>query len=198
MGAAFTPEEQTLIRKDLKKAARKFLAQYGMKKTSIDQIVAEVGISKGAFYKFYESKEHLFFDVMEDIHEEIFLGASKILADAKHLNPIERIEQALLYTIQVFSETSLLTFMTDELPLIVRKLPKKIMEEHAVSDSVNIAALLKAHDIILPCSPEFLSGLVRAIVCLTREKAIIGEACYEEVLQFIVHSACQQAFLSIQ
>ena len=39
-----------------------------MKKTSVDQLTKAVGIAKGSFYKFFESKEMLFFAVLENIH----------------------------------------------------------------------------------------------------------------------------------
>ena len=38
---------------------------YGLKKTNVEEIAEAAGISKGAFYIFYESKEALFMDVIE-------------------------------------------------------------------------------------------------------------------------------------
>lgn len=143
MGAAFTPEEQAIIKADLVSAGRKFLS--GMRKTSIDQIVAEVGISKGAFYKFYETKELLFFDVIEDIHKEVYIGAAKIFDETKNLPAIDRVEKALIYTLQIFNENSFLTFMTEEFPIMVRKLPPEKIKMHSADDALNISNLLKAH-----------------------------------------------------
>lgn len=40
----------------------------GMRQTTVDQLVEAAGISKGAFYKFYSSKEMLFLDLLEDLH----------------------------------------------------------------------------------------------------------------------------------
>lgn len=197
MGAAFTPEEQAIIQADLIAAGRKFLVKYGMRKTSVDQLVAEVGISKGAFYKFYESKELLFFDILEDIHKEVYDGAAKIFEETKDLPTIERVEKALFFTIQVFSETSLLSFMMEELPIMLRKLPKEKMLLHSADDSKNIATLLNTYDIHLPYPPEFVSSLVRALVCLVREKDCIGEDTYEEVIRFMVHSTCVSIFSNI-
>ena len=39
-----------------------------MKKTSVDQLTKAVGIAKGSFYKFYESKEMLFFAVLDTFY----------------------------------------------------------------------------------------------------------------------------------
>ena len=50
-----------------------------LKKTSVDQLTKAVGIAKGSFYKFYESKEILFFAVLEDIHAELYGVADQVL-----------------------------------------------------------------------------------------------------------------------
>jgi len=192
MGAAFTKEEQILIKQDLKNTARNFLLKYGMRKTSVDQIVAEVCISKGAFYKFYETKELLFFEIMEDIHDEIYAGVDKILKSTTDLPVEQRIEKSLLYAIDLLNQTSILNFIINELPLVLRKLPPEKIHSHIHDDSVNVGNLLKENNIFLPYPTEFVSSLVRGIACLSREKDFIGEAQYMEVIHFIIHSSCNQ------
>ena len=65
---AFTEYETEQLRKALLKETRRCAVTLGMKKTSVDQLTKAVGIAKGSFYKFYESKEMLFFAVLEGIH----------------------------------------------------------------------------------------------------------------------------------
>ena len=57
---AFTDYETEQLRKALLKETRRCAVTLGMKKTSVDQLTKAVGIAKGSFYKFYESKEMLF------------------------------------------------------------------------------------------------------------------------------------------
>lgn len=45
--------------------------QFGVKKTTVDELVKRVSIPKGTFYLFYPSKEQLFFDVFLDKHNAI-------------------------------------------------------------------------------------------------------------------------------
>ena len=56
---AFTDEQNEQIRKDLIRSARRCGITIGMRKTSVEQLTEGVGISKGSFYKFFESKELL-------------------------------------------------------------------------------------------------------------------------------------------
>ena len=58
---AFTEYETEQLRKALLKETRHCAVTLGMKKTSVDQLTRAVGIAKGSFYKFYESKEMLLF-----------------------------------------------------------------------------------------------------------------------------------------
>ena len=67
-----------------------------MRKTSVEQLTEAVGISKGSFYKFFESKELLFFTVLEDIHTECFAAAQKSLQENATLLPAERAAAAIL------------------------------------------------------------------------------------------------------
>ena len=73
---AFTDYETEQLRKALLKETRHCAVTLGMKKTSVEQLTKAVGIAKGSFYKFYESKEMLFFAVLENIHSELYRVAS--------------------------------------------------------------------------------------------------------------------------
>jgi AcrR family transcriptional regulator len=51
--------------------ARKLFSQYGLRKTTVDEIVRDARIGKGTLYQYYKSKEHLFADVIK--HESDLL-----------------------------------------------------------------------------------------------------------------------------
>ena len=81
MARSFTETEKENIRKRLLDACRQSWTQYGYKKTSVDELCQQAGISKGAFYLFFESKEALFCDVLcSDIVTACFVvhGHNKI------------------------------------------------------------------------------------------------------------------------
>ncbi len=65
MPKGFTEYEKELIRKRLLEQGQRLFSAYGLKKTNIEEIAKAAGISKGAFYNFYESKEALFMEVIE-------------------------------------------------------------------------------------------------------------------------------------
>ena len=87
---AFTDYETEQLRMALLRETRHCAVTLGMKKTSVEQLTKAVGIAKGSFYKFYESKEMLFFAVLEDIHSELYGVADHALSEADGLPPSER------------------------------------------------------------------------------------------------------------
>jgi len=62
---AFTKQEETVIPNKLKGAAQQRAVFFVVCRTTVDSLAGAAGISKSAFYKFYASKELLFFDVLE-------------------------------------------------------------------------------------------------------------------------------------
>ena len=56
MPRAYSDQERAYIRQRLHEEAILCIKQYGMRKTSVDELVRRVNIPKGTFYLFYPSK----------------------------------------------------------------------------------------------------------------------------------------------
>lgn len=83
MSRSFTDYEKDNIRKSLLEVCKQSWTQYGYKKTSVDELCKHAGISKGAFYLFFESKEALFCEVLCTVQEQICDTASEIMEKQK-------------------------------------------------------------------------------------------------------------------
>ncbi len=79
MARSFTEREKENIKKNLQELCKQSWTQYGYKKTSVDELCKQAGISKGAFYLFFESKEALFCEVLCSVQEQICSAASEIM-----------------------------------------------------------------------------------------------------------------------
>lgn len=64
MPRAFTEVEKEKIRERLFAAGRSCFTRYGLKKTTIDDLVKPVGIAKSSYYLFFESKESLYVELL--------------------------------------------------------------------------------------------------------------------------------------
>ena len=123
---AFTEYETEQLRKALLKETRHCAVTLGMKKTSVDQLTKAVGIAKGSFYKFYESKEMLFFAVLEGIHSELYGVADQALSETASLPTSERVAKAILAVCKRLSDTGDMIFIENDAKLLLQRLPEEV------------------------------------------------------------------------
>ncbi len=84
MARSFSEREKENIKKSLQDACKRSWTQHGYKKTSVDELCKQIGISKGAFYLFFESKEALFCEVLCLVQKQIYDAASQIIMEHKN------------------------------------------------------------------------------------------------------------------
>ncbi|SFD14498.1 TetR/AcrR family transcriptional regulator [Clostridium uliginosum] len=192
MGSAFNKQEKIIIRENLKSCAKEFLMKYGVKKTTVDQLVETVGISKGAFYKFYESKELLFFEIITEFHSELYNMAIDIALSNKQLSECECLEKVLIEVCKELEKSSLVEVHENELPYLLRKIPKKILDDHYNDDERHIKEFIKATGICRSVEPELVSAIVRSIILTLSHKAGIGEKYFDNVLKLLIKGVSTQ------
>jgi AcrR family transcriptional regulator len=134
MPRAFTQPEREIIHKRLLAQGNKFFSAYGLKKTNIDEIARAAGISKGAFYSFYESKEALFMDVIEEV--EIRLRLELLAAiDQPGPTPRARLLAVLKKAFSLFETMPLLKSLTSsDYELLSGRVSMQKFQQHLTSD----------------------------------------------------------------
>ena len=111
---AFTEQKNEMIRRALLNEALRCAVTVGMRKTSVEQLTEAAGIAKGSFYKFFPSKELLFFAVLENIHTETYAVAEKVLQESAKLPPTERATKIILTACHYLSDTKAMTFIEND------------------------------------------------------------------------------------
>ena len=144
---AFSDFETEQIRKALLAETRRCAVTLGMRKTSVDQLTQAVGISKGSFYRFFASKELLFFAVLEDIHTELYDVADGVLRENIGLPPAERVAKAILAVCKRMSDTGVMTFIENDVAALLQRLPENIKAEHYHDDETHIRDLLETNSL---------------------------------------------------
>lgn len=83
MARRFTELEKVNIRSCLLDICKRHWTQFGYKKTNIDELCKEAGISKGAFYLFFDSKEAIFCDVLCSFQADLYDKAIGVMNEEK-------------------------------------------------------------------------------------------------------------------
>ena len=73
-------------------AAQTLLSSHGYESTTIDDIITAAGVTKGAFYHYFKSKEHLCEVIIEQTHAAYQALVESLPAEAQ---PIERLRAML-------------------------------------------------------------------------------------------------------
>ena len=190
---AFTEEQNETIRRDLIREARCCGVTVGMRKTSVEQLTEAVGISKGSFYKFFDSKELLFFAVLEDIHTECFAAAQKSLQENAAIDPASRTAAAILAACRWLSETKAFVFIENDAEFLLHRLPEEVKTAHYHDDETHIRLLLEKYGLVPKRGISLAAATVRGLILTVSHKEQIGEL-YPQVLETLVYGACRELF----
>ncbi len=197
MSPQFNDKEKQSIREALLAAGKDLFAKFGLKKTNIDDLTHRAGIAKGSFYRFFQSKEELYFDIFlikekklrenlfthtgtavtpEHFKTLLFKGFSKIWRD-----PILR----RLYT-------------TDEYKLLLRKLPKEKIRQHTDQDVDFLLPLIlkwQKEKRMVDIKPDLIVSALRSIFILGLHKDEIGKEYFEDTIKLLIDLVVNGLFL---
>lgn len=190
---AFTEQKNEMIRKDLLDEALCCAVTIGMRKTSVEQLTEAAGISKGSFYKFFPSKELLFFAVLENIHTETYAVAEKALQDNAELPPTERAAKIILAACKYLSDTKAMTFIENDAEYLLRRIPEDIKDAHYHDDEIHIRQILEASELMPKGGMELATATIRGLILTVSHQGEIGKL-YPQVLETLVHGACKELF----
>ena len=190
---AFTEDQNETIRRDLICEARRCGVTIGMRRTSVEQLTNAVGISKGSFYKFFPTKELLFFAVLEDIHTECFAAARASLRETAAQSPANRAAEAILAACRWLSETQALVFVENDAEFLLRRLPSEIKAAHYHDDETHIRALLEGGGLQPVGGIALAAAAIRGLILTVSHQEQIG-ALYPQVLDILVRGVCRELF----
>ena len=190
---AFTDYETEQLHKALLKETRRCAVTLGMKKTSVDQLTKAVGIAKGSFYKFYESKEMAFFAVLESIHSELYGVADQALHRNGGLPTSGRAAKAVLAVCRRLSDTGDMVFIENDAKLLLQRLPEDVKNVHYHDDETHIRTLLEMGGLQPKGGMALAAATVRGLILTVSHQEQIG-VLYPQVLETLVRGACQELF----
>ncbi len=189
MPKAFTEAEKELIRAQLRKKGGELFEKRGIKKTSVDELARAAGISKGAFYLFYESKEELLLDILEAIEEDI-QGSVLNYAISAQEDAAESVANILTSMLLTWDKYPLLkSFGKGEFEYLIRKLPAGRIVAHVQSDEAfakNFIKKLKKENIQTKISPRVAANLIKSLFFIGLHREDLGEGAYQESMRVMV------------
>lgn len=193
MPKVYTELEKQHIKKRLKEEAASCMSIYGVKKTTVDELVKRVRIPKGTFYLFYENKEVLFFEVLYELHE---LVEEKFLSKLRDHGEDISVDSLADWITQMYLDSSNLSMLkvmeTGDWEMLMRKLPEDVIKNHVLHDNDLILALSQYIPQIANKNLEDFAAALRAIFIMLVYKKEIGMKNFTEVLRLTIRGVVLQ------
>lgn len=188
MPKCYTDQEKEYIKRRLKEEAGKCLIQYGIRRTTVDDIVKRVQIPKGTFYLFYQSKELLLYDVILEEHDRI---EEELVQAVSQMQDNEFDTEQLIQVIYDFFKKSsvspvLKILNSNEIELLARKLPAGVLEKHIEHDNDLIEDVLTKLTLNTDMDKNVLGAAFRAVYFITLHRDRIGEDYFEKSLYLLI------------
>lgn len=189
MPKSYSEQEREYIRQRLKEETVKCLAQYGVRHTTVDEIVKRVNIPKGTFYLFYKSKEMLLFEVIQEQQKNINLELYQAFSEIADTELSAEKLTDMIFDFYKKTERMLVLKLSDagEIELVKRKLPQEIVSEHLQDDTDTIGKMLALLRTKKEVEIKVISAAFHAIYYTTLHKADIGEEQYDKALWALIY-----------
>ena len=189
MPKCYSDQEREYIRKRLKEEAAACMGQFGIRRTTVDELVKRVNIPKGTFYLFYKSKELLLFDVIQEQHglvnQKLYQAISEV---ADQSLSAEKLTDMIYEFYKMTEEMPIFRLMdSEEIELLVRKLPREVVEAHLQDDTDTIQKMFALLPVKKEADVKMMSAAFHAIYYATLHKKEIGEEEYDQALRMLIY-----------
>lgn len=195
MPRGFSEQDRETIRRELQAQGKELFSRFGLGKTNVEELTRGAGISKGAFYLFYSSKEELFFDLLEQFEAEVRSSLLSNIALSRAA-PREAMKRMLRNVLSIWKRNELFTHFTrEEFEHLARKLPPERVQQHLQSDNafaVEFAAAWKERGVVLQHEPRIVAGLIRSLFFVSLHEADFGDDVYLDVVELLIDMVAER------
>ena len=189
MPTAFSEQEKEAIRAQMREKGKKLFEKQGIRKTSVDELAQAAGISKGAFYLFYESKEELFMEILEgletDFRSRIFDFSISRRRDARR-----RLAKLFKDVLLTWDEYPLLkNFDMAEYEYLARKISPERVRAHARRDEEFVDEFMRRirrQGIRVKAPARVVSNLMKSLFFVSLHRDELGADAYVESMEILV------------
>ncbi|MBL8103848.1 MAG: TetR/AcrR family transcriptional regulator, partial [Anaerolineales bacterium] len=178
MPKAFSEHEKEAIRAQMREKGKKLFEKHGLRKTSVDELTETVGISKGAFYLFYKSKEELFLEILEQIEKDIQTSILE-LSIKPRANARKNVSDMLKGFLLTWDDYPMLkNFSKSDFDYLARKVPAQRIQQHVQNDhefTDSFIKKIKREGIAVKASPRVIGNLIKSLFFIGLHREDLGE-----------------------
>ncbi|MEX2278582.1 MAG: TetR/AcrR family transcriptional regulator [Acidimicrobiia bacterium] len=187
MPRPFADEERTLLKQKLHASARQRIEQSGVRSMSVADLARQVGISKGAFYLLYESKDALVMEILDEVESEVRNQLVEVASDRTG-SPTQVMYGVVHTMFEAVGGHPVLALLADpeEGPHIFRMVTPEQMAERVADDDrwfAELAAGLRGDGILADdVGDDILVAIARMALTMSRDPELVAHPRLIDVL----------------
>lgn len=189
MGRQFSEAEKVDIRELLITKGKELFGARGLKKTTIDDITRDVGIAQGSFYAFFNSKEELYFEILEMEEKELW----KSLQSHLHEIQLDRknFKQFLSTSLNLIHKNPFIRDLVqnNSYQKLLTKIPVSKMKRHLEDETSILTQSFYSYQregMMVKVEPRVLAGLFHGLFLLYLHKEDIGNDIFQDVINLLL------------
>jgi len=185
----FSETDREALRQALLDAGRENFVRFGLRKTSVEQLARGVGIAKGTFYSFFDSKEDLCAAIFEQEEAQRYDELEAILAQPS--DPPDTLRSLLHVALDFVQGDSLVAALreTGELAQVARGTNAARASAHFHNDTAFVRTVLEAcrrRGGACDIDPAIATGVFRAVTTLGFHEREIGSDVFTPAIDRII------------
>lgn len=190
MARKFNEEEERYINDAITERGKDLFSKLGFQKTSILDITKEVGIASGTFYKFFQSKEALYFTILKMEEKRIREQFADVdIAGEKH--PKKAIKKVIGEMMEAAETNPFIRelYIGNNLQELLKRVPSEELEKNVETDTTFLSDFMekwKKEGVVFQEKPEIMSGMLRSLFVMTLHQKEIGEDVYPKTMKRLI------------
>lgn len=192
MPPAFTGQEKARITGLLMEAGADLFTARGLRKTSLEDLVAPAGIAKSSFYAFFRSKEDLYLELMlarmADVKRRVVDEALESTDDTE-----EALRRFLRATLEVLDTDPLyrrLVTHPEEMDAVLRRADPERLTASPDNPANGLAAFVTAaleRGDLVPATPAAVVGVLQTVMLVPVNAGRLADpAAYDQTVDLLI------------
>jgi len=190
MAKAFSENEIELIRQKLIESCQICWERYGYRKTNVAQLCEMAGISTGAFYAFYPSKEVLFVKTAETFSDALLEKVRQNVPE----HPTKRdLGDCMKMILSEVGANKWLFSLRNDYEFFQRKLPPEYVNDSYRKDLIDIGGLIALYGMKPKVSIQEITAVIYTLYMSLYFNDIIGEY-HQAAVGMLIDGVLDQLF----
>lgn len=194
MTRSFSDTEKREITNQLLSKGKELFERYGLKKTSVEELTKAVGIGQGSFYLFFDSKEELFFEILDAEERELREKIARLISESSRTK--KDFKEIITRSFHLMNENAVIKNVlvdAEEYSRFFSRIPEERMKTHLEEENEFVASIMKqlqSSGVVRNVKSEVITGLLFGLFLLQEHKSQIGDEIFPHVIDLLIDTLC--------